>query len=141
MTDYIIETQNITKKFNGFTAVDGLSLQINRGEVFGFRSHCGGLPAPEANTNPWGYKFSWSPMGVVLAGRNDARYLKGGEKVEVPGNQLFSHYTIFSINTSFLYIFNILDVENPDLLVITHLFSPATIIPLVEVVPGEKTSH
>ncbi len=36
MTDYIIETQNITKKFNGFTAVDGLSLQINRGEVFGF---------------------------------------------------------------------------------------------------------
>jgi ABC-2 type transport system ATP-binding protein len=36
MTDYIIETQNITKVFDGFKAVDGLSLQIKRGEVFGF---------------------------------------------------------------------------------------------------------
>jgi ABC-2 type transport system ATP-binding protein len=36
MTDYIIETQAITKKFDGFTAVDGLSLQVKRGEVFGF---------------------------------------------------------------------------------------------------------
>ncbi|MBW2535495.1 MAG: saccharopine dehydrogenase NADP-binding domain-containing protein, partial [Deltaproteobacteria bacterium] len=35
------------------------------GRVVAFRSYCGGLPAPEANTNPWGYKFSWSPRGVV----------------------------------------------------------------------------
>ncbi|MCE5213510.1 MAG: ATP-binding cassette domain-containing protein [Methanobacterium sp.] len=36
MTDYIIETQNITKKFDDFKAVDGLSLQVKKGEVFGF---------------------------------------------------------------------------------------------------------
>ncbi len=36
MADYIIETQNITRKFDGFKAVDGLSLQIKKGEVFGF---------------------------------------------------------------------------------------------------------
>lgn len=39
MTDiegYVIETQNLTKKYNGFLAVDGLNLRIKRGEVFGF---------------------------------------------------------------------------------------------------------
>lgn len=36
MTQYIIETKNISKDFNGFKAVDGLSLKVSRGEVFGF---------------------------------------------------------------------------------------------------------
>jgi len=60
------------------------------GRVVSFRSYCGGLPAPEANTNPFGYKFSWSPRGVVLAGRNDARYLEDGQVVEVPNRRLFA---------------------------------------------------
>ncbi|MFQ6100019.1 MAG: saccharopine dehydrogenase C-terminal domain-containing protein [Anaerolineae bacterium] len=63
------------------------------GEIKSFRSYCGGLPAPEANDNPLGYKFSWSPRGVVLAGRNDARYLENGHVVEVPNARLFAtHY-------------------------------------------------
>ena len=63
------------------------------GEIKAFRSFCGGLPAPEANDNPLGYKFSWSPRGVVLAGRNDARYLQNGRLVEVPNERLFAtHY-------------------------------------------------
>ncbi len=63
------------------------------GEVKSFRSYCGGLPAPEANDNPLGYKFSWSPRGVVLAGRNDARYLENGHVVEIPNARLFAtHY-------------------------------------------------
>ncbi|MBC7226337.1 MAG: saccharopine dehydrogenase NADP-binding domain-containing protein [Thermoflexales bacterium] len=60
------------------------------GQVVAFRSYCGGLPAPEANTNPFGYKFSWSPRGVLLAGRNDARYLEDGRVVEVPNRHLFA---------------------------------------------------
>ncbi len=60
------------------------------GQVVAFRSYCGGLPAPEANTNPFGYKFSWSPRGVLLAGRNDARYLEDGQVVEVPNRRLFA---------------------------------------------------
>lgn len=62
------------------------------GRVTSFYSYCGGLPAPEANTNPFGYKFSWSPRGVVLAGRNDAKYLKEGKIVEIPGKDLFDHH-------------------------------------------------
>ncbi len=32
------------------------------GKVLHFYSYCGGLPAPEDNDNPYGYKFSWSPV-------------------------------------------------------------------------------
>jgi len=67
-------------------------IQNDGGKVVRFFSFCGGLPAPEADTNPWGYKFSWSPRGVVLAGRNSARYLKEGEVVDIPGPDLFGHH-------------------------------------------------
>ncbi len=62
------------------------------GAVVGFSSYCGGLPAPEANTNPWGYKFSWSPRAVVMAGKNPGKFLQDGEVVEIPGPELFSHF-------------------------------------------------
>jgi saccharopine dehydrogenase-like NADP-dependent oxidoreductase len=62
------------------------------GKVTSFMSWCGGLPAPEANDNPFGYKFSWSPKGVLLASRNSARYQKGGQVLEIPGESLFDHY-------------------------------------------------
>ena len=32
----IIKTENLTKKFNAFTAVDGISFSVKKGEVFGF---------------------------------------------------------------------------------------------------------
>jgi saccharopine dehydrogenase (NADP+, L-glutamate forming) len=67
-------------------------VQRKGGRVVSFSSYCGGLPAPEANTNPWGYKFSWSPRGVVMAGRNSGRFLKNGEVVDIPGPDLFAHY-------------------------------------------------
>jgi saccharopine dehydrogenase-like NADP-dependent oxidoreductase len=62
------------------------------GILVSFTSNTGGLPAPEANTNPMGYKFSWAPRGVVLAGKNPARFLKDGKIVDVPGPQLFAHH-------------------------------------------------
>ena len=65
------------------------------GQIKSFRSYCGGLPAPDANDNPLGYKFSWSPRGVVLAGRNDARYLENGRVVEVPNARLFATHYLF----------------------------------------------
>lgn len=67
------------------------------GRVVSFISYCGGLPAPEAKDNPFGYKFSWSPRGVLLAGRNEARYLKDGKEVVVPAEQLFAHYQMIEI--------------------------------------------
>lgn len=60
------------------------------GKLVTFRSYCGGLPAPEANTNPIGYKFSWAPRGVLVAATSAAKYRKDGEVVEVPGDELFA---------------------------------------------------
>jgi saccharopine dehydrogenase (NADP+, L-glutamate forming) len=59
------------------------------GKVEEFYSLCGALPAPEAANNPLGYKFSWSPKGVVLASRNSALYLKKGKKVFIEPADLF----------------------------------------------------
>jgi saccharopine dehydrogenase-like NADP-dependent oxidoreductase len=67
------------------------------GRVESFRSYCGGLPAPEANTNPLGYKFSWSPRGVLTAARNAAKYLEDGKIVEVPGPELFSRFHLLEV--------------------------------------------
>lgn len=37
MTDqYVIEAQELTKKFGSFTAVDSISFQVKKGEIFGF---------------------------------------------------------------------------------------------------------
>lgn len=69
----------------------------NGGTIVGFSSYCGGLPAPEHNTNPFGYKFSWSPAGVMQAAGNDGRFLKNGEIVDIPGQELLRHYDLINI--------------------------------------------
>jgi 3-hydroxybutyryl-CoA dehydrogenase len=47
---------------------------------------------------------------------------------------------IIASNTSGLDIFSIAEAKRPERFIITHFFAPAYIIPLVEVVPGPKTS-
>jgi len=64
------------------------------GKVLHFYSYCGGLPTPQHNDNPFGYKFSWSPRGVVLASRNPARFLENGQIIEIPGKELFRNYIV-----------------------------------------------
>lgn len=67
------------------------------GRVVSFSSYCGGLPSPDSNDNPFGYKLSWAPRGVLLASRNDARFLSEGKDVFIPGNILFDNYKLFNI--------------------------------------------
>ncbi len=67
------------------------------GKVVSFKSTTGALPAHEANNNPFGYKFSWSPRGVLLASRNAAKWLENGKEVTVPGEQLFENYYLQNI--------------------------------------------
>ncbi|MBK5284826.1 MAG: saccharopine dehydrogenase NADP-binding domain-containing protein [Bacteroidia bacterium] len=56
-----------------------------------FRSYTGGLIAPESNNNPWGYKFTWNPRNVILAGQGTAKYLLDGKIKEVEYKDLFLH--------------------------------------------------
>lgn len=67
------------------------------GKVTSFESICGGLPAPEANDNPFGYKFSWSPRGVLLAGRNSAHFLMNGRDTQIENKDLFRTVAIKNI--------------------------------------------
>jgi len=61
------------------------------GSVNEFYSICGALPAPEAANNPFRYKFSWSPKGVILAGNNDAKYLQHRKLISIPSAALFKN--------------------------------------------------
>jgi 3-hydroxybutyryl-CoA dehydrogenase len=56
-------------------------------------------------------------------------------------DKLCSEDMVIASNTSGLNIFDIANVKNPERLVITHFFAPPHIIPLVEVVPGPRTSY
>lgn len=73
-------------------------IEAKGGKVVSFQSYCGGLPAMQNNNNPFGYKFSWSPRGVVLAGRNNGQYLEDGKIVFIPSKNLFSHYEMVDVD-------------------------------------------
>lgn len=59
------------------------------GKVEEFYSFCGALVAPEVEENPFHYKFTWAPKGVVMAGNNDGNFLKNGSVKYVPTEELF----------------------------------------------------
>lgn len=65
-------------------------LKAEGAEITSFKSYCGGLVAPESNDNPWGYKFSWNPRNVILAGQGTAMYIENGKYKYIPYNRLFT---------------------------------------------------
>ncbi|GAA4440388.1 saccharopine dehydrogenase C-terminal domain-containing protein [Pontibacter saemangeumensis] len=64
-------------------------IQAAGGTVTAFKSYTGGLVAPESDTNPWRYKFTWNPRNVVLAGQGTAKYIQHGSYKYIPYHQLF----------------------------------------------------
>jgi saccharopine dehydrogenase-like NADP-dependent oxidoreductase len=68
------------------------------GEVIKFKSVCGGLISPESDDNPWGYKFTWNPLNLVMAGGHSiARYIEQGRIKIVPYNRLFLNTEIVGV--------------------------------------------
>ena len=60
------------------------------GVITTFESYCGGLIAPESDNNPWGYKFTWNPRNVVLAGQGSAaKFIRKGKLKYIPYHHLF----------------------------------------------------
>lgn len=65
-------------------------IRAEGGKMEAFESYCGGLVAPESDDNPWGYKFSWNPRNVVLAGQGGAaKYAQDGVTKYIPYYRLF----------------------------------------------------
>lgn len=65
-------------------------LKENGSTVLSFKSHCGGLIAPESDDNPWHYKITWNPRNIVLAGKAGAVYRKDGNEVTEQYEALFN---------------------------------------------------
>ncbi|HEX3023761.1 MAG TPA: saccharopine dehydrogenase C-terminal domain-containing protein [Chitinophagaceae bacterium] len=68
------------------------------GKIISFKSHCGGLVAPESDNNPWHYKISWNPRNVVLAGKAGAIYKEQNKTVEKKYHDLFQQCPQVKIN-------------------------------------------
>jgi saccharopine dehydrogenase-like NADP-dependent oxidoreductase len=62
----------------------------NRGGVISsFQSYGGGLPAPEAATNPLKYCITWNPRNIVRSGEDGAQYIEKGKIRILPHHQVF----------------------------------------------------
>jgi saccharopine dehydrogenase-like NADP-dependent oxidoreductase len=66
-------------------------IKNNAGKITSFKSHCGGLIAPESDNNPWHYKITWNPRNVVLAGKAGATYKKDGVIIQEKYKALFEN--------------------------------------------------
>jgi len=65
-------------------------IKVKGGKMLLFESFCGGLVAPESDTNLWNYKFTWAPRNVVLAGQGGAaKFLQEGTYKYIPYCTLF----------------------------------------------------
>ena len=65
-------------------------IRAKGGKMLLFESFCGGLVAPESDTNLWNYKFTWAPRNVVLAGQGGAaKFIQEGTYKYIPYSALF----------------------------------------------------
>lgn len=67
------------------------------GIVTSFKSHCGGLVAPESDDNPWHYKISWNPRNIVMAGKAGAHFKEDGAEKRIPYESLFTAERIVDV--------------------------------------------
>ena len=67
------------------------------GCVQSYTSNCGALPAADANTNPWGYKLSWSPSSLIGASKRSARILKGGKEISWPDGETYEYTELYEV--------------------------------------------
>jgi saccharopine dehydrogenase-like NADP-dependent oxidoreductase len=69
--------------------IDGIHAE--GGRITSFKSHCGGLIAPESDDNPWHYKISWNPRNIILAGKAGAVFKKNNETFNVSYDAVFEN--------------------------------------------------
>ncbi len=69
------------------------------GKMLLFESFCGGLVAPESDTNLWNYKFTWNPRNVVLAGQGGAAmFIQENTYKYIPYHKLFRRTEFLDID-------------------------------------------
>lgn len=73
------------------------SIHAKGGIISSFKSHCGGLVAPESDDNPWHYKISWNPRNIIMAGKAGAHYKENGSEKKLQYEELFTGENIVEI--------------------------------------------
>jgi saccharopine dehydrogenase-like NADP-dependent oxidoreductase len=77
------------------------SIRDRSGKLLLFESFCGGLVAPESDTNLWNYKFTWNPRNVVLAGQGGAAmFIQESTYKYIPYHKLFRRTEFLKIENS-----------------------------------------
>ncbi len=62
-------------------------------EMTRFESFAGGLVAPDSDDNPWGYKITWDPMGVIMAAQGGpVKFKQRGRYKYIPSHQVFRRF-------------------------------------------------
>jgi len=66
------------------------------GKITKIESYGAGLPSFEHNRNPWGYKFSWDPNGLMRSAVSPATYQVDGKVIEA--SEKFEHHRLVDIH-------------------------------------------
>lgn len=66
-------------------------IKAEGGKITSFKSHCGGLVAPESDNNPWHYKISWNPRNIIMAGSAGAVYKEAGKTITTEYHAVFEN--------------------------------------------------
>ena len=74
-----------------------------RGDILEFESYTGGLIKYDIDKNPWGYKFTWNPMNVIIAGADGATYLSENKKKNIPYNKVFKDLAKINLSNTESY--------------------------------------
>ncbi len=74
-----------------------------RGDILEFESYTGGLIKYDIDKNPWGYKFTWNPMNVIIAGADGATYLSENKKKNIPYNKVFKDLSKINLSNTESY--------------------------------------
>jgi saccharopine dehydrogenase-like NADP-dependent oxidoreductase len=67
------------------------------GDIYSFKSYCGGLVAPSSDNNPWHYKISWNPRNILMAGKSGAHFLEAGFEKQIEYKNLFQQYEMIDV--------------------------------------------
>ncbi|MCH7773838.1 MAG: saccharopine dehydrogenase NADP-binding domain-containing protein, partial [Bacteroidetes bacterium] len=70
------------------------------GKITKIDSYGAGLPSFEHNRNPWGYKFSWDPNGLMRSAVSPATYQVDGKVIEASANNTWAKVTLNPLSSA-----------------------------------------
>lgn len=71
-------------------------IHAQKGKITKVDSYGAGLPSFEHNRNPWGYKFSWDPNGLMRSAVSPATYQVDGKVIEASAK--FEHHKLVDVH-------------------------------------------